>query len=176
MKVDLQQSSSLATSSVLVLSRSESAVQSTSAIRKLIAVHHRIVYGFNKNNNDFAFVKTLNTELFKIIKKHSSGNPVLIFCSTRKSCLEAAEQLVKDYKETLNSSSRPASLAWPKPPRTSYTVNDKRLAALIESGVSTHHAGMDQQDRKLVEKLFLEGKISIICQSPPRSPSQSCST
>jgi len=127
---------------------------------------HRIVYGFNKNNNDFAFVKTLNTELFKIIKKHSSGNPVLIFCSTRKSCLEAAEQLVKDYKETLNSSSsRMSSLAWPKPPRTSFNVNDKRLAALIESGVSTHHAGMDQQDRKLVEKLFLEGKISIICQS-----------
>ncbi|GAA5826052.1 hypothetical protein JCM5353_004194 [Sporobolomyces roseus] len=125
----------------------------------------KIVYGFNKNNNDFAFVKTLNTELFKIIKKHSSGNPVLIFCSTRKSCLEAAEQLVKDYKEALNSSSRPASLAWPKPPRTSYTVNDKRLAALIESGVSTHHAGMDQQDRKLVEKLFLEGKISIICST-----------
>jgi replicative superfamily II helicase len=126
----------------------------------------RIVYGYNKSNNDFAFTKTLNTELFKLVKKHSSGKPVLIFCSTRKGCSEAAEQLVKDYKESLaGSQSNRQSLAWPKPPRASYSINDKKLATLIENGVSTHHAGMDVNDRKLVEKLFLDGKISIICTS-----------
>ncbi|GAA5900381.1 DNA helicase [Sporobolomyces salmoneus] len=128
----------------------------------------KIVYGYNKNNNDFAFAKTLNLELYNLIKKHAFGNPVLIFCSTRKGCLEAAEQLVKDYKESLASSSAKSNrpnLAWPKPPRTSYSINDKRLASLIETGVSTHHAGMDVNDRKLVEKLFLDGKISVICST-----------
>ncbi|GAA5978347.1 hypothetical protein JCM5350_001135 [Sporobolomyces pararoseus] len=125
----------------------------------------KIVYGYNKNNNDFAFAKTLNLELFRVIKKHSSGNPVLIFCSTRKGCSEAAEQLVKDYKESLSSQTNRQSLAWPKPPRASYSINDKKLATLVENGVSIHHAGMDINDRKLVEKLFLDGKISVICST-----------
>ena len=124
----------------------------------------RIVCSYNRDTNDFAFAKNLNNELFKLVKKYSMGHPVLIFCSTRKGCLEAAEQLVKDFKDSLAPTSTTRQpLAWPKPPRASYSVNDKALAALIENGVSIHHAGMDVIDRKLVEKLFVGGKISVIC-------------
>ncbi|GAA5941043.1 DNA helicase [Sporobolomyces koalae] len=125
----------------------------------------KIVYGYNKSSNDFAFAKNLNLELFSLVKKHSKGNPVLVFCSTRKGCLEAAEHLVKDFRASLDSAKHGQALAWPKPHRASYTINDKRLAALVENGVSIHHAGMEQSDRKLVEKLFIEGKISVICST-----------
>lgn len=31
------------------------------------------------------------------------------------------------------------------------------------SGVAFHHAGLDEKDRRLVEKCFLEGQVSVIC-------------
>ncbi|GAA6006352.1 hypothetical protein JCM11491_004924 [Sporobolomyces phaffii] len=125
----------------------------------------KIVYGYASTPNEFGFTKTLDRELFSIIKKHASGNPVLIFCSTRKGCVEAAEQLAKDYKQSFDSTRNRQTLAWPKPLRADLSLVDKQLSALIENGVSFHHAGMEQNDRKLVEKLFLDGKISVICST-----------
>ncbi|GAA6062252.1 hypothetical protein JCM10212_001766 [Sporobolomyces blumeae] len=126
----------------------------------------KIVLGYNRgNSNDFAFGNTLNFRLFEVIKQYSSGKPVLIFCPTRKACLQAAEQLVKEYRQSTGSAGARQRLAWPKPPRTTFAINDKRLSALIENGAATHHAGMDQNDRKLVEKLFVDGRISIVCST-----------
>lgn len=93
----------------------------------------------------------------------SSARSVLIFCNTRKGCLQAAEALAKEYKQALAWASSRARLAWPKPPRSEYKTSDKHLAALLENGIATHHAGMDSNDRRLVERLFVDGSISIVC-------------
>ncbi|BGP14081.1 ATP-dependent DNA helicase MER3 [Rhodosporidiobolus nylandii] len=132
----------------------------------------KFVYGYPKRgDNDFAFVNLLNLKLYDIIKQYSSGKPVLIFCSTRKSCSQAADALVKEYKAALSSSSsayrQQTNLAWPRPARNGggFKTADKHLATLLESGVAVHHAGMEMNDRKLVEKLFVEGGVSIVCST-----------
>ncbi|GAA5969973.1 hypothetical protein JCM11641_000215 [Rhodosporidiobolus odoratus] len=130
----------------------------------------KLVFGYpKKGDNDFMFVNVLNTKLYDLIKQHSSGKPVLIFCSTRKGCTQAADALVKEYKQALSTSSSAyrqlSNLAWPKPPRSSYSTSDKHLAALIENGVAVHHAGMEFNDRRLVEKLFIEGGVSVVCST-----------
>ncbi|BGP46261.1 ATP-dependent DNA helicase MER3 [Rhodotorula kratochvilovae] len=125
----------------------------------------KVVIGYPKNGNDFAFANGLNFKLYELVKQYSSGKPVLVFCNTRKGCLQAAEALAKDYKQALSSSSARASLAWPKPARSEYKTSDKHLAALLENGIATHHAGMDANDRRLVERLFIDGIISIVCST-----------
>lgn len=101
----------------------------------------------------------------------SPPRSVLVFVSTRKACTEAANALVNDYKKAASSSLSAfgaggvRNLAWPRPPRSSYKASHKHLGVLLESGVATHHAGMDFNDRKLVEKLFVEGGVSVVCAS-----------
>jgi len=162
--------------------------------RALTCCRCRVVIGYPKNGNDFAFANGLNFKLFELVKQYSSGKPcvllplssstsgflltlcatrsVLIFCNTRKGCLQAADALAKDYKLALASSSR-SNLAWPKPQRSDFKTSDKHLAALLENGIATHHAGMDSNDRRLVERLFIDGSISIICASSRSCPSRS---
>ncbi|TNY19881.1 P-loop containing nucleoside triphosphate hydrolase protein [Rhodotorula diobovata] len=125
----------------------------------------KVVIGYPRNGNEFAFANALNFKLFELVRQYSSGKPVLIFCNTRKGCLQAAEALAKEYKQALAWASSRARLAWPKPPRSEYKTSDKHLAALLENGIATHHAGMDSNDRRLVERLFVDGSISIVCST-----------
>lgn len=52
--------------------------------------------------------------------------------------------------------------AWDSPRQLQVTFKDKDLNELAALGVGFHHAGLDMNDRNLVEKLFLEGEISVI--------------
>lgn len=142
---------------------------------------YRIVVGYPKGGNDFAFANGLNFKLFDLIKQYASGKPcvrapllelqpsdsfarsVLVFCNTRKGCTQAAEALAKAYKDSLSSSTGRASLAWPKPSRNDFRTTDKNLASLLENGLAVHHAGMDANDRRLVERAFIEGTVSVVC-------------
>ena len=42
---------------------------------------------------------------------------------------------------------------------------DSKLASLMEIGIAAHHAGMDNSDRRLIEDGFINGSISIVCES-----------
>lgn len=142
--------------------------------------------GYPRNSNDFAFANSLSFKLYELVKQYASRKPcvlpflhvsrvllvltqskcsVLVFCNTRKSCTQAAEALLKSYKDAEGSSAARDSLAWPKPIRIEYKTGDKSLSALLEYGIAIHHAGMEMNDRKLVERLFANGKISIVCTS-----------
>lgn len=160
----------------------------------------RLVVGYPKSGNDFAFANALNFKLFDLIKQYASGKPyvrllrleqlnssglsslcrsrartsVLVFCNTRKGCTQAAEALAKAYKKSLSSSSGRASLAWPKPSRNDYRTTDKNLSSLLENGLAVHHAGMDANDRRLVERAFIEGTVSVVCASLPVSRATRC--
>lgn len=92
---------------------------------------------------------------------------VLIFCNTRKACSQAAEVLAKKYRQELET--RPQSAPWPKPARLDLKWADKKLAALLDVGIAYHHAGLEQQDRKVVENLFASSAISVVCESCRRS-------
>ncbi|CAO3632232.1 unnamed protein product [Cunninghamella echinulata] len=116
----------------------------------------RHVYGYPCKSNVFSFEKNLDWKLLNIIEKHSNKKPVLVFCSTRKSTESTCETLLKSmaqsYVESL-SSTRDAK---------NYKCKNKKLSTFIQHGIGFHHAGLDTEDRQLVEKLFSEKHIQVI--------------
>lgn len=45
---------------------------------------HRETYGFD-GGNDWALASRLDKELYPLLLRHSEGQPVLVFCPTRRS-------------------------------------------------------------------------------------------
>nr|DAD32688.1 TPA_asm: hypothetical protein HUJ06_011539 [Nelumbo nucifera] len=99
-----------------------------------------------------------------ILMQHSRGKSALIFCSIRKGAQEAAlrlSQMAMDlghsnplikYKEQ-QERLREASLA----------CSDKKLQSCIVYGVGYHNGGLCLKDRNLIEGLFLNGDLQILC-------------
>jgi ATP-dependent DNA helicase HFM1/MER3 len=119
----------------------------------------RHVLSYPTNTNPFAFEDNLKYKLPEVIQKYSQGKPALIFCSTRKSTSQTAEFLVKSASELKCSSASSAHLLQ----RESRKFTDKKLASLVAEGVGYHHAGLDIQDRRIIEELFLNGLLPVIC-------------
>lgn len=95
--------------------------------------------------------------LLDVIQKHSAKKPFIVFCMTRAMCVDTAKALAQQW-----SASRDEDRLWP-PPRTNFSFGDKDLQASGACGVAFHHAALDSKDRALVERLFLEGSLSVIC-------------
>jgi len=117
----------------------------------------KFVYGFDHNGNDFTFDKFLDQKLPSLLSRHSQRKPILIFCFTRKSC-ETTATMLADYAAS-RSDSTPV---WPIPNQR-IPVISKELQEIIHFGVAFHHAGLDSQDRTIIEKNFLKGQIGVIC-------------
>lgn len=81
----------------------------------------------------------------------------MIFCMTRAMCVSTAKILAERWKG-LHERER----YWPSPNRA-FSFKDKELQAIGTCGVAFHHAGLDSTDRTLVERLFLEGCLHVIC-------------
>ncbi|KAI8922947.1 P-loop containing nucleoside triphosphate hydrolase protein [Entophlyctis helioformis] len=105
------------------------------------------VLGYHvSGGNSFVFERSLDSKLMDVICRYSSGKPVLVFCSTRKSAMEAAEHLAAQFKAT---------------PSTQNPFD--RLAEVLAQRVGFHHGGLAFDDRQKVESLFIGGAISVIC-------------
>jgi ATP-dependent DNA helicase HFM1/MER3 len=56
------------------------------------------VIGYPQRQKDFLFDSNLNFRLLDLILSNSSGKPTLIFCSSRKGCIDAGKQILADSK------------------------------------------------------------------------------
>lgn len=81
----------------------------------------------------------------------------MIFCMTRAMCVSTAKVLAEKWL-TLSEREK----YWPSPNRP-FSFKDKDLQTTGVCGVAFHHAGLDSIDRALVERLFLEGCLYVIC-------------
>ncbi|CAO3630487.1 unnamed protein product [Cunninghamella blakesleeana] len=115
----------------------------------------RYIYSYPYKGNMFAFEKNLDWKLLDIINKHSNNKPVLIFCSTRKSAQATCETLIK-----LMEKKKISSLSTIQ--KDNQECKDKKLSNFIKHGIGFHHAGLDIEDRQLVEYLFLNKYIRIV--------------
>ncbi|EHL00396.1 putative ATP-dependent DNA helicase MER3 [Glarea lozoyensis 74030] len=115
------------------------------------------VYGYDGKMNDFAFEKLLDGKLPGLIRKHTRKKPIMIFCFTRKSCESTALKLAEWWTGQVA-----AERAWPSPSQR-VVVGSKELQDIVTCGVAFHHAGLDAQDRQVIETSFLKGNISVIC-------------
>lgn len=111
------------------------------------------VLGFKCNGNQFQFDKTLNHKLGKMFEEYSDKKPVIIFCATRKLCVSTANYVAKNCTQYIGSIVDVSKLR----------LKDKELFKVSRSGVAFHHAGLDTDDRRLVEAAFMNGQIKVIC-------------
>ena len=87
----------------------------------------RHVRGYPGNSNDFAFEKHLDAKLPEVITKWSQRKPIMVFCSTRKSCVETAKLLTNWW-----ATKEPRERYWSAPHKR-MVVADKDLRGKVLS-------------------------------------------
>lgn len=115
------------------------------------------VCGYQGSSSPFAFDAALTKRLPDVIMKYSQKKPIMVFCFTRKSCVETAKTLAAWWEN-----SHASKQCWQPPPHE-IRVHDRDLNSVVPAGVAFHHAGLSQDDRATVERGYLSGTLSVIC-------------
>ena len=84
----------------------------------------------------------------------------MVFSSTRKGCISLANQLVADYSRNGIHLSNELQQ---EVARYTQRIQDTSLREWLNYGIAIHTAGLSQQDRSLVETLFENGLIQVVC-------------
>ncbi|MEM3791552.1 MAG: DEAD/DEAH box helicase, partial [Candidatus Micrarchaeaceae archaeon] len=97
----------------------------------------------------------------------ANGKQAIIFYSTKKNAEAGAERIAKVVesmckleKEKLGALSQEILGALPRP-----TLQCEKLANLVLSGVSFHHSGLINSQRKAIESAFRDGFLKVICST-----------
>ncbi|XP_058448372.1 probable ATP-dependent DNA helicase HFM1 [Malaya genurostris] len=117
---------------------------------------HILGFYCDPTTTSYRFDLNLNYKLFDVIRKHSSGRPTLVFCSTRKATEVASKHLTDNHSLGLTGEQK----------YTLRTVAEKvqngDLNQRIVAGYAYHHAGLSFADRSLVENSFRSGQIPVL--------------
>lgn len=109
----------------------------------------------------------LDTTTFDKVKDMlKEGHQVMVFVHSRKDTVNTARML---YQMALDDGC--TNLFEPAPENTAYqraagdlkNTRSRELRDLIPKGFGTHNAGMARADRNLVERIFSEGAIKVLC-------------
>ncbi|XP_065672994.1 probable ATP-dependent DNA helicase HFM1 isoform X5 [Hydra vulgaris] len=121
----------------------------------------KVVLGYEpEKKSDFLFDLTLSYKLSGVIRTYSDNKPTLIFCSTRKSVVQAAGILVKDQRNFIDSRQRQRLFSYAN------TIHDSKLQDCVKHGCGYHHAGLNMNDRKRIEEIFSTGDLPVlVCTS-----------
>ncbi|KAH3759034.1 ATP-dependent DNA helicase HFM1 [Pelomyxa schiedti] len=118
-----------------------------------------VVTGFPKSTkNEFLFDRNLIFKIPSIIEKYSNGRPVLVFCSSRKGASQTAQYLTKDTTYL-----KQFSIDYNRLLEVSRQTHDPTLSDCLKKGIGFHSAGSSLQDRALVEALFIDQKLAVLC-------------
>lgn len=103
----------------------------------------------------------MNKPCYAAIQTHSPGKPVIVFVSSRRqtrlTALDLAAFAVADEKPRAFTRLSEEELE-----HHISRVTDGNLKHTLYFGIGLHHAGLPDGDRKVVEELFLAGKIQIL--------------
>lgn len=106
----------------------------------------------NAGDKGFRFWNGLDREVPPLIHKFSEGRPTIVFCHSKAETERLADTLAKCHgigKEGQNEIASKTRLA--------------KLQRVLYSGVAYHHAGMEPDDRRLVEQSFANNKVRVLC-------------
>lgn len=112
--------------------------------------------GYIANNNHYRFDQGLDNHVLSILHRFSKGRPAIVFCHTKSGTENLADKLSKEY-------SNPSSLNTSALNNFANRVSSSALQRFIRCGIGFHNAGLDYNDRKVVEEAFLSGSISCLC-------------
>jgi len=114
------------------------------------------VLGYAAQSSDFWFEKFLEKKVPEVISRFSAGRPSLVFCTSRKSTEATVDILCRSN----GSSARrydPALTA------ASQRVGSLSLREALLRGIAFHHANLPPNERSLIEDLFRERKLHVLC-------------
>ncbi len=94
-----------------------------------------------------------------------SGGQVLVFVNRRKSAESLAERLARKVENYVDDGEELAKVAKSLLERDS-SIYSEKISGLITRGVSFHHAGLSNIQRKTVEDAFKKGLIKVIVATP----------
>ena len=102
----------------------------------------------------------LNYKLLAVIRNYSHERGVLVFCQTQKGTESACHQLINDMeiREFVSSDQSLKALN-----EASHMVSNFSLKELIPQGIAFHNASLTIQDRIIIEKLFLNSHLRVLC-------------
>jgi ATP-dependent DNA helicase HFM1/MER3 len=115
---------------------------------------HTISYG--SMNNMFLFERSLDNKVEEVIKRYSGGKQSLVFCASKSGCERLSQLLSQRFQSFANPGAYSGTGSVSQ-------IQDVKLKELVRRGHGFHHAGIPADDRVLVEQLFTEGKIRVLC-------------
>jgi superfamily II DNA/RNA helicase len=96
-----------------------------------------------------------------------SQEQILIFTPSRRSAVSTAERIGKSTESLIEP--REAKYLDDLATKIVLNISDPlslKLAETIKRGVTFHHAGLNSQQRDLIEKAFKKGLIKVLCATP----------
>lgn len=117
---------------------------------------HVVGQGFvgEASNSQFRFWSSLDRNIPDIIHRFSKRKPVLVFCHSKADTEKLADLLAMENGIRINGDVN-SELAG----RTKVS----KLQRVLFHGIGYHHAGLELDDRRLVEKAFTSGKLRVLC-------------
>ncbi|XP_013098280.2 activating signal cointegrator 1 complex subunit 3 [Stomoxys calcitrans] len=104
---------------------------------------------------------TMNRPTFQAIRSYSPSEPAIVFVSSRRQTRLTALDLItfvagdENPKQFLNMEEYQMQ-------QILQDIKDSNLKFCLAFGIGLHHAGLQEQDRKTVEELFLNRKIQVL--------------
>ncbi|ORX62001.1 Sec63-domain-containing protein [Hesseltinella vesiculosa] len=105
---------------------------------------------------------TMNKPTYAAIKTHSPAQPVIVFVSSRRQTRLTAQDLIAYCGMEDNPRQWLHGMDEEELAVLLDRVHDESLRMSLAFGIGLHHAGLTEDDRKLVEQLFLDLKIQIL--------------
>lgn len=106
-----------------------------------------------------------NTAFEKVKDMLERGHQVMVFVHSRKDTVKTARQLLEMAQEqgVIDLFDPSSHEAYTNAIRDVKTSKGREIRELVAKGVGTHHAGMPRSDRNLIERLFAEGVLKVLC-------------
>jgi antiviral helicase SLH1 len=110
--------------------------------------------------------ENLETVAFeKVLDMLKLGHQVMVFVHSRKDTLKTAREIWQRATEEgetdlLDPQFHPG---YDSATRDMKSSKSRELRELIPKGLGTHHAGMPRTDRNLIERLFADGILKVLC-------------
>lgn len=116
-----------------------------------------IVKACGTNTSDFFFDKSLTNFVPSIISEHSSEKPTIVFCHTKKDTETLCLALGKSGSY-ISSQAQRSALTVARSKAMDYNLKQSLLL-----GTAYHHAGLQPSDRHLIESMFMQNHIKVLC-------------
>ena len=126
------------------------------------------VEGFSAKN-PWLYNQVFNREILNIIQKFSDGKPSIVFCTSRKQCIAAAQavferlQAIKGKAVPTNCFTEPMSPEKQRKLRSlARECDNSHLSKLLAGGIGYHNSDMGFKTRRLVESLFSDSLLPCL--------------